>query len=169
MRDGGRILRQALALGALSLIAAAAVHLPLVKRFVRGEFRQSFLQADEAAAIRLITFEEGEELWRAAGAVFVDARKTEAYEEGHVPAARSLPAATAGEALGRAVGAWPREGVLVVYCEGGDCQSSLILAKRLGAEGFRDVRVMTGGWAEWTGAGLPEEKGERREKSDGPE
>jgi rhodanese-related sulfurtransferase len=56
-----------------------------------------------------------------------------------------------------------REGTVVVYCEGGDCQSSLDLAKRLHEAGFRDIRVSTGGWDEWRAAGLPEEK------SDAPE
>jgi 3-mercaptopyruvate sulfurtransferase SseA len=50
--------------------------------------------------------------------------------------------------------------VIVVYCEGGDCQSSLALAKRLHDEGFKDIRVMTGGWAEWIKAGLPAETGD---------
>ena len=50
--------------------------------------------------------------------------------------------------------------MIVVYCEGGDCQSSLLQAKRLSDEGFQDIRVMTGGWAEWKRTGLPAEKGD---------
>src|SRR5512137_2504030 len=63
--EAGRAVRQALALAALSVVVAAAVHLPLVKRFARGEFRTSFFQAAEYPGIRLISLAEAEDLWRA--------------------------------------------------------------------------------------------------------
>lgn len=162
MSEAGRVLRQALVLGALGLLVAAAVHLPLIKRFARGEFRESFFQTSEYPGIRLITPEEGEDLWRTAQAAFIDARRTDLYGEGHVPGARSVPASDAGKALPAGVMNSPRAGTLVVYCEGGDCQSSLLLAKRLHDKGFKDIRVMTGGWAAWKTAGLPEERGDGR-------
>jgi rhodanese-related sulfurtransferase len=167
--EGGRALRQALALAALSVLAAAAVHFPLVQRFFRGEFRQTFFAAAEHPGVRLITLAEGEEIWHAGGAVFLDARSAAAYQEGHVPGARSLPASTAAADFSRDVRGLPREGIAVVYCEGGDCQSSLHLAERLEAEDFKDVRVMTGGWDEWVKAGLPAETGPPREGTDGRE
>jgi len=157
VREEGRVLRQALALAALSVLVAAAVHVPLIRRFVRGDFRQAFIQAAEYPGLRLITIEEGEELWRTGGAAFIDARPAGTFEEKHIPGARNLPASEGEKRIPAAVLALPRGGPLVVYCEGGDCQSSLLLAKRLHAEGFEDVRVMTGGWADWVQAGLPVE------------
>ena len=159
MSEAGRILRQAMAIGALGLLIAAAVHFPLFKRFARGEFRESFFQASDFPGVRLITLEEGEELWRTAQASLVDARRPGLYGEGHVPGARSVPAPEAEKALSVDLLNLPREGTLVVYCEGGDCQSSFLLAKRLHDEGFKDIRVMTGGWKAWQAAGLPEERG----------
>jgi rhodanese-related sulfurtransferase len=167
--EGGRALRQALALGALSVLIAVIVHFPLVRRFARGEFRETFFQAAEYPGVRLITLAEGEELWHGGGAVFLDARRASAYDEAHVPGARSLPSSAAGPAFARETRDLPRERTVVVYCEGGDCQSSLSVAKRLQAKGFKDVRVMTGGWDEWVRAGLPGEEGTRREKRDGQE
>jgi rhodanese-related sulfurtransferase len=164
VREGGRVVRQALALGVLAVLAAAAVNAPLIKRFVRGQFRDAFFSAADHPGLRLITLEEGEELWRTRGAVFVDARKETEFREGHVPGALSAPAAKAEKALPQTILALPRAGVLAVYCEGGDCQSSLLLAKRLREGGFEDVRVMTGGWAEWTKAGLPAESGPEQER-----
>ena len=163
MSEGGRVLRQALVLGALSVLVAAAVHFPLLKRFARGEFRESFFQASEYPGVRLITLEEGEDLWRTAQAAFVDARRADLYAEGRVPGARSVPASEAEKAFPADVLNLPRAGTLVVYCEGGDCQSSLLLAKRLHDEGFKDIRVMTGGWEAWKAAGLPEERGDGQE------
>ena len=166
MREGGRVLRQALALGALSVLLAAAVHFPLIGRFLRGEFRETFFQAAEHSGLRMITFEEAEDLWRTAAAVFLDARTSALFGQGHVPGARSLPASAPGKELAAAVAGQPRERTTVVYCEGGDCQSSLVLAERLIDEGFRDVRVFSGGWAAWTAAGLPQERTETREKGE---
>jgi rhodanese-related sulfurtransferase len=155
-----KIVRQVLVIGALSVLLGAAVHFPLVKRFVRGEFRETFFSQADYPGIRLITIQEAEDLWAAAGAVFFDARGAGPYGEGRVPRARNLPATESGQKLSAEILELARERTLVVYCEGGDCQSSLALAKRLHDEGFKDIRVMTGGWEEWKKAGLPEEKGD---------
>ena len=163
MSEARRVLRQALALGALALLLAATVHVPLIKRFIRGEFRGSFFQASEYPGVRLITVGEAEDLWRTAQAAFIDARQKSLYDGGHVPGARSLPASEAEKSF-PADGLDSRQaGILVIYCEGGDCQSSLLLARRLHDEGFKDVRVMTGGWRAWQAAGLPEERGDGQE------
>jgi rhodanese-related sulfurtransferase len=167
--EGGRALRQALAIGALSVLVALVVHGSLVRRFGRGEFRETFFQAAEHPSVRLITLAEGEESWHAGAAVFLDARTASAYDQGHVPGARSLPSSVAGPAFSRDIRDLTHEGTVVVYCEGGDCQSSLHLAERLEAEGFQDVRVMTGGWEEWVKAGLPVETGAPRGRTDGQE
>ena len=163
MGEGWRVLRQALTLVALSALIGAIVHFPLLKRLARGEFRDTLVQADEYPGLRLITTAEGEDLWRVGEAVFVDARRAPAYDQGHVPAARNAPAAEAEKTLPQPLMDLPRGRPVVVYCEGGDCQSSLLLAKRLHDEGFRDVRVMTGGFDEWAKAGLPVEKGHGQE------
>jgi len=147
-------------MGALSVLLAAAVHFPLVKRFARGEFRETFLSEAEYPGIRLITLQEGEDLWAAGEAVVFDARSERLFRESHVPRARNLPATESKLKIPPDLLELPRERTLVVYCEGGDCQSSLALAKRLHDEGFKDIRVMTGGWAEWIKAGLPAETGD---------
>jgi rhodanese-related sulfurtransferase len=165
--ETGRALRQALVLGALAVLIAAAVHAPLVKRFARGEFRETFFQAAEYPGVRLITLEEAEDLWRTGGtAAILDARAEELFKRGHIPGARNVPPVEAGRTLAADLLGDARDKALVVYCEGGDCQSSLALAKRLHDQGFGDIRVMTGGWSAWQAAGLPEEK---TEKDDGQE
>jgi len=163
LSEARRVLRQALAIGALGLIAAAAVHFPLIKRFARGEFKESFFQAAEYPGVRMITLAEAEDLWAAGEALVLDARAGSFFAQGHVPRARNIPAAGSGDALSREILDRPRDMTIVVYCEGGACQSSLALAKRLHDEGFKDIRVFSGGWEEWTKAGLPEEKGDGQE------
>lgn len=169
MNDARRTLRQALSLGTLAVLVAAAVQFPLVVRFVRGEFRDTFFPASEFPGIRMITLAEGEDLWRTGLAVVLDARAEGLFAQGHIPGARNIPAARSGLGLPAGLLGAARNMILVVYCEGGDCQSSLALARRLHDEGFRDIRVFGGGWEEWTKAGLPEEKAERVDKDDGRE
>jgi len=158
VRDARRALAQAAALVALSVLVGAAVHFPLVERFARGEFRETFFQASEYPGIRLITLAEAEDLWAGGMAVVLDARAEGFYRDGHVPGARNLPASASGFDVPAAILELPKDRACVIYCEGGDCQSSLALAKRLHEAGFRDVRVFTGGWDEWRAAGLPEER-----------
>ena len=160
MSDARRVLAQAAALVALGAIVGAAVHFPLVKRFARGEFRETFFQASEYPGIRLIALAEAEDLWAGGTAAVLDARAEGFYGQGHVPGARNLPASAEDFDVPAAILELPKDRTFVVYCEGGDCQSSLALAKRLHEAGFRDIRVFTGGWDEWRAAGLPEEKGD---------
>jgi rhodanese-related sulfurtransferase len=170
--EAGRAVRQALALAALSVVVAAALHVPLIKRFVRGEFRETFFEAAAYPGIRLIMLEEAEDLWRAGASAVLDARTEDPYARGHVPGARNVPVAGARTDLPEELRGETPGRTLVIYCEGGDCRSSLILAKRLHDEGFRDIRVFSGGWAAWTEAGLPEERSEKKakgEKGDGQE
>ena len=167
MNEARRALRQALSLGALAVLVAAAVQLPLVSRFVRGEFRDTFFPASEYPGIRMITLAEGEDLWRTGLAVVLDARAEGLFAQGHIPGARNIPAAPAGLGLPDGLLGAARNMILVVYCEGDDCQSSLVLARRLHDEGFRDIRVLTGGWREWERAGLPAEKAEERDPEGG--
>jgi rhodanese-related sulfurtransferase len=163
VNEARRVARQALALGALAVLVAAAVHFPLIQRFARGEFQESFFQAAEYPGVRLITLEEAEDLWRKGEAVFLDARREESYGEGHVPRALNLHSVGSGPALPGDIMRMDRRMTLVVYCEGGDCQASLLQAKRLHDQGFKDIRVMTGGWAGLQAAGLPQDKGDDQE------
>jgi rhodanese-related sulfurtransferase len=162
--EAGRAVRQALALGGLAVLIAAAVHLPLIVRFARGEFRDGFFSAAEYPGIRMIGLEETEDLWRTGAALVLDARAEELFARGRVPGALNVPAAEAKTELSEELKSADRARAVVVYCEGGDCQSSLALAKRLHDEGFRDIRVFGGGWEAWSEAGLPEEKSEQAGK-----
>jgi rhodanese-related sulfurtransferase len=158
LSETGRTFRQALTIGALGVLVAAAVHFPLVERFVRGEFRETFLSWTDYPGVCLISIEEAEDLWAGGGAVLLDARPAVLYGEGHVPGARNIAADEPDPDMTAGVRDILRERTVVVYCEGGDCQSSLHLARRLHDKGFEDIRVLTGGWDEWKKAGLPEER-----------
>ncbi|MEZ4599856.1 MAG: rhodanese-like domain-containing protein [Syntrophotaleaceae bacterium] len=92
--------------------------------------------------------------------LLVDARTPEAYLEGHLPGAVSLPLGADAKRLKAFRREVPPDRPLILYCSGYGCPDSFILAEELLASGYRDVRVYEGGVPEWIDAGLPVEKGE---------
>jgi len=152
------ILKGAALIALLAAAAGTATNARLIGRLLRGEFRQSFTTPAEYPRIRFITVGEAEDLFAAGEAAFLDSRPRSEFGAGHVPGARNLPLEEHRRGVKpEAVGS-PLERILVVYCEGGDCQASVALARLLHDAGFQDIRVLTGGWTEWRAAGLPELK-----------
>jgi rhodanese-related sulfurtransferase len=91
------------------------------------------------------------------GAVVVDARAAPFYQQGHVPGALNLARDDfAHDYRALAPELTPdRDRMIVVYCSGGACHDSKLVASALLSLGFSDVRVFTGGWEQWSQAGLP--------------
>jgi rhodanese-related sulfurtransferase len=87
--------------------------------------------------------------------LLIDARSREAFAEGHLPGARSLPRAEAVSGVGALLAEVPLSTPLIVYCSGYDCHDSFELAEGLIAAGYRQVRIYEGGFPEWRDAGLP--------------
>jgi 3-mercaptopyruvate sulfurtransferase SseA len=83
--------------------------------------------------------------------VFLDARLPEdfkaAYEESEEYAPQVLPKLA-------------KEEEIIAYCDGTECESSLLLARELMELGYGNIKVFFGGWQEWQEAGLPVETGE---------
>lgn len=104
---------------------------------------------------------EDARLLHARGAPFLDARRSKVYAEGHIAGARSFPVWEA-DIDARVKGLF-EEGLdqsapLVVYCSGGNCEDSHMLAQRLYMVGFDNVLVYLGGFPDWEGTGGAIEK-----------
>jgi rhodanese-related sulfurtransferase len=168
--DARKTAREILLIIILSIVLGAAVNLPLLRRFAAGEFRQGFIDRREYAGIRFITLAETEDLFAqrtqgTEGLLFIDSRGRDDFAAGHIPGALSVPLERIQWSRKTAPGSewavtldFPGAQTLVVYCEGGDCQTSVSLAKIIHDKGYKDIRIFTGGWAEWSAAGLPEER-----------
>jgi rhodanese-related sulfurtransferase len=152
-----KLIVEALVLIVLSCLLGGATHFTLVRRFLAGEFRQSYIDTQKYAGVVFITLAEAQDLLSQGNAVFVDSRKPEEFAAGHIPGAVSVPLEDSRIALEELAARFSPARPLVVYCEGGDCQTSVAMARLLYDRGFRDIRILTGGWAEWTAAGLPTE------------
>jgi rhodanese-related sulfurtransferase len=94
-------------------------------------------------------------------ALILDARPSAFFEEGHVPGALNLARDNFAKDYHRLSGVLkPAEDKpVIVYCSGGACHDSRLVANALLSLGFSNVRVFTGGWEAWSAAGLPVSKG----------
>jgi rhodanese-related sulfurtransferase len=111
-----------------------------------------------AATVSLTDFRAAVENKRA---LILDARPSVFFERGHVPGALNLArddfahdyrrlAPTLKEAQTKPI---------IVYCSGGQCHDSRLVANALLSLGFTDVSVYAGGWDEWSAAHLAEATG----------
>ena len=89
------------------------------------------------------------------GALFLDARRTSVYEEGHIAGARpfSVWEADVDEKVNRLFDerTTPEEQNLpiVIYCSGGACEDSHMLAEKLWGIQFNNVYVYKDGFPDW--------------------
>lgn len=96
------------------------------------------------------------------GALFIDARRSSAYEAGHIAGARSIPVWE--HEADRRVDAMVRQGLpfdreIVVYCSGLTCEDSARLAEKLGLAGFYRISLYEEGYPDWEKRGWPITRG----------
>ncbi len=91
------------------------------------------------------------------GALFLDARRSKEFVQGHVSEARSFPVWEA-EVVKERVEGLVAEGrdlslPVVLYCSGGDCEDSHMLAQTLFGAGFENLLVYRDGFPDWVKRG----------------
>ena len=92
----------------------------------------------------------------ARGVLVVDARRKKDYEQGHVAGARNIsPWEGDADAKITALVNEGRDGALpvLIYCSGGDCEDSHMLATRIYGGGFNNLLVYRDGWPDWVKRG----------------
>ena len=97
-------------------------------------------------------------------ALFIDARRSSVFADGHIAGARSVPVWEA-DVDARVKGLY-EEGLdqrapIVVYCSGGNCEDSHMLAEKLYMVGFDNVLIYKDGFPDWQKRGLPVGRGAR--------
>ncbi len=87
-------------------------------------------------------------------ALIVDARTSSFYESGHLPGAINLSRANFARDYMRLRSTLDESKAkpVVVYCSGGECHDSRLVASALISLGFTQVRIFMGGWDAWTNA-----------------
>lgn len=78
----------------------------------------------------------------------IDARTPEKYAEGHIASAINIYGGEAQSRIPDIIQA-PRDRVILIYCDGGECELSHHVADVLKQFGYGPIFIYTGGWAEW--------------------
>jgi len=120
----------------------------------------SFAPHPDKASVEIGT-DEAETLFRQRR-LFLDARRTTVYADGHISGARSFPVWESD--IADRVKAFYEEGLdqnapIVIYCSGGDCEDSHMLAEKLYMVGFNALFVYKDGFPAWQKRGLPITRG----------
>jgi len=136
--------------------AAAAASTPVPA----ADSAKSFPPHPDKAAVEITPADVG--LLFRRKALFLDARRSSVYAEGHIAGARSFPVWEAD--IEARVKALYEEGLdqqapVVVYCSGGNCEDSHMLAEKLYMVGFDNVLIYKDGFPDWQKRGLAVSKG----------
>ncbi len=108
-----------------------------------------------------MTLEEAKKLWSGGSAFFLDARSPADYAAGHIAGALNLPVEEFDEHYPSIARMLTPDSVIVVYCDGLDCDLSHHLMVNLRELGYRHVRLIVNGWTTWHTAGLLTHTGEQ--------
>lgn len=134
----------------MGLLANAFAPEPLPLLAPEEQFEMDLDEGIQVASSEIL------DLWVSGEAMFIDARGEEAYSEGRIPGAFSLPyKGFDNGAVPETVDYLPRDQLLVIYCDGADCHASQVVYDRLLELGFsRDrMKIFHGGWNEWKETG----------------
>lgn len=90
-------------------------------------------------------------------ALILDARSSAFFDQGHVPGALNLARDDFAHDYRRLSGILNAadDKPIIVYCGGGACHDSRLVANALLTLGFSNVSIFTGGWEVWSAARLP--------------
>lgn len=162
----GEILGHALIIVVMSAVfgltsnALSPEGLPLDYRVIKEKQAAETRRAADAAGVPIIHLAEAKKLWETKDARFLDARSADFFTAAHISGALSLPVHDFAIYYGSATKGLQRGDLIVTYCAGKSCQSSLALAKMLKEKGFTNIKAFLGGWEEWSKAHLAVAKGQ---------
>ncbi len=92
--------------------------------------------------------------------IFLDARMPVDFKAGHIKGAINLPYEEFEQFSPQVLPKLPVNEEIIAYCDGSECEASLLLSRELRDLGYRNVKIFFGGWSEWQMAGLLIETGE---------
>jgi rhodanese-related sulfurtransferase len=145
------------------VLAVCAVILGFSSTAIRGKgvFGASASLSPATQGVRsdsptMIQLPEAKRLFESGEALFLDARHAFDFARGHIPGAINVPLNEFDNRPGLP-DSLPRNRILITYCDGVECNSSIGLAARLRDAGVSGVRIFFAGWNEWQAQHLPVE------------
>ena len=151
-------LREAFWLG----IAAVFLGFVYTASTEKGVFSRSFTERknDTPGTVNspvMVSLDQAKTLFDAGDALFIDARHEFDYKLGHIRSAINIPLNSL-DTRQDVLSTISKERLIIVYCDGAECNSSIELSAKLSAFGFSNVKIFFGGWREWEAAKFPLER-----------
>jgi rhodanese-related sulfurtransferase len=110
-----------------------------------------------AANLEIISIEKAKELFETNAGLFIDTRHEFDYSAGHIRNAVNVALNEFEKHISH-LESIRKNKLLIVYCDGTDCNSSIEVGAKLIEMGYTNVKIFFGGWQEWINAGLPIEE-----------
>lgn len=88
------------------------------------------------------------------GIKFIDARPEEEFKENHIKGAINIPF-YGSEKYDSVLNKISKDEIVVTYCNGDDCDLSILLGDEIFNKGYKKVYVFFGGWNDWLKKGYP--------------
>ena len=157
------ILKESISLSVIAIILAFAVNTISSNGItVQGTWFDNRIQVelDEPLSYdpefdSLLTMQDAFTLWNDSAAIFIDARDSDEYAEGHIPGAINLPFEEWDDYWEEVEPFIKPEDKIVCYCDGLDCELSLFAARELKAIGYPNSYIFFGGINKWLEHELP--------------
>ncbi|MGD8306004.1 MAG: rhodanese-like domain-containing protein [Ignavibacteria bacterium] len=108
---------------------------------------------DEMKEAMAITLNQAYELYKE-NAIFIDARDLVEFEIGRIKNSVSLPY-TEFDKYKSVLDTISFETPVVAYCDGKECDLSILLGDKLFEMGYKEVYIFYGGWVDWQMANYP--------------
>jgi rhodanese-related sulfurtransferase len=153
LRPGRLSLAEGMLLGLAALLSGVAYHGSQAQgllvnaagaAMIREAHLADFLHQVGGAKVRRLL---------AGDTVFIDARFTSDFANGHLPGAISVPVNVSESERHAAVADVPKDAKMVVYCQSAGCRFARTVAVRLQKEGFSNISIYRGGWNDWAARG----------------
>ena len=84
------------------------------------------------------------------GTVFIDARLTPDFQQGHIEGAINIPVNVSDDALATLLAGVPSTAKCIVYCQTASCSFAGAICNRLTNKGYADLAILQGGWMAWS-------------------
>jgi rhodanese-related sulfurtransferase len=160
-REAAKSMCRAVAIEASFIVLIASVSGLLFTAVAGRGFFQTMIGLSgpgvpEVTTSTFLTFEEAQALYDRHVALFIDSRYAYDFGIGHIKGAVNIPLHDF-DTVKRLLDPLPRDQVIITYCDGEECSSSIELARLLHASGFVNVKIFFGGWNEWRTHNQPTE------------
>ncbi len=145
----GNRLRTALGQAALIIALSAVLGFGYTAARGTGLFARAGADLAQRPAPVFISYDEALAYFRSDTATFLDARHPFDYGLGHIKGAINIPLSEFDSSR-QALQQIPKSRLIVTYCDGVECNSSIGLALKLDSAGYSRIRIFFSGWREWT-------------------